>query len=137
MERKRIYITVKAYPTLSEKHDELVCTAGICEDGSWIRLYPLPFRKLKSCLCIRDSMIQEHINDGDIVIFNTKLTEKNGIFVVSFGSILVVKRVDFDTSNHVIILISASTAYEHRRLSGYELDNIKVAGRVVAYCHRL
>jgi len=46
MERKRVYITVKTYPTLSEKYDELVCTAGICEDGSWIRLYPLPFRKL-------------------------------------------------------------------------------------------
>jgi len=46
MERKLIYITVKTYPTLSEKYDELVCTAGICEDGSWIRLYPLPFRKL-------------------------------------------------------------------------------------------
>jgi hypothetical protein len=46
MERRRVYITVKTYPTLSEKYDELVCTAGICEDGSWIRLYPLPFRKL-------------------------------------------------------------------------------------------
>ena len=46
MERKRVYITVKTYPTLSEKYDELVCTAGICEDGTWIRLYPLPFRKL-------------------------------------------------------------------------------------------
>jgi hypothetical protein len=46
MERKKVYITVKTYPTLSEKYDELVCTAGICEDGSWIRLYPLPFRKL-------------------------------------------------------------------------------------------
>jgi hypothetical protein len=41
-----VYITVKTYPTLSKKYDELVCTAGICEDGSWIRLYPLPFRKL-------------------------------------------------------------------------------------------
>jgi len=47
MERKRVYITAKTYPTLSEKYDELVCTAGICEDGSWIRLYPLPFRKLE------------------------------------------------------------------------------------------
>jgi hypothetical protein len=41
MERKRIYITVKTYPTLSEKYDELVCTAGISEDGSW--KYPLDF----------------------------------------------------------------------------------------------
>lgn len=46
-ERKRIYITVKTYPTISEKYAELVCTAGILEDGSWIRIYPMPFRLLK------------------------------------------------------------------------------------------
>lgn len=45
-ERKKILISVKTYPTLSEKYDELVCTAGFLEDGSWIRLYPVPFRKL-------------------------------------------------------------------------------------------
>lgn len=43
---RRIFITVKTYPTLSEKYDELVCTAGILDDGSWARVYPLPFRKL-------------------------------------------------------------------------------------------
>jgi hypothetical protein len=48
VERKRVYITVKTYPTISGKYDELVCTAGILEDGSWIRLYPLPFRKLSN-----------------------------------------------------------------------------------------
>lgn len=42
----RILITVKTYPTLSAKYDELVCTAGFREDGSWIRIYPIPFRKL-------------------------------------------------------------------------------------------
>lgn len=46
-ERKRIYITVKTYPTIFEKYAELVCTAGILEDGSWIRIYPMPFRLLK------------------------------------------------------------------------------------------
>lgn len=45
-ERKRIYITVKTYPTISEKYAELVCTAGILEHGSWIRIYPIPFRQL-------------------------------------------------------------------------------------------
>lgn len=39
-------ITVKTYPTISKKYDELVCTAGVQEDGSWIRIYPMPFRKL-------------------------------------------------------------------------------------------
>ncbi|HET8828910.1 MAG TPA: hypothetical protein VFM79_06195, partial [Pelobium sp.] len=41
----KVLITVKTYPTLSAKYDELVCTAGFLEDGSWIRLYPIPFRK--------------------------------------------------------------------------------------------
>lgn len=46
MPRERILITVKTYPTLSRKHGELVCTAGVRADGSWIRLYPIPFRLL-------------------------------------------------------------------------------------------
>lgn len=41
----KILITVKTYPTLSAKYDELVCTAGFREDGTWIRLYPVQFRK--------------------------------------------------------------------------------------------
>ena len=47
-EKKRVYIVVKTYPTISEKYAELVCTAGILEDGSWIRLYPMPFRLLNN-----------------------------------------------------------------------------------------
>ncbi len=43
---RKVFITVKTYPTLSKKYDELVCTAGILDDGSWVRIYPLPFRKL-------------------------------------------------------------------------------------------
>jgi hypothetical protein len=45
-EKKRVFIVVKTYPTISGKYTELVCTAGVLEDGSWIRLYPIPFRKL-------------------------------------------------------------------------------------------
>lgn len=46
MQRERVLITVKTYPTLSKSHIELVCTAGLREDGSWIRVYPIPFRLL-------------------------------------------------------------------------------------------
>ena len=42
----RVLITVKTYPTLSETHTELVCTAGFREDGTMIRIYPVPFRML-------------------------------------------------------------------------------------------
>lgn len=41
----KVLITVKTYPTISKKYEELVCTAGFKEDGTWIRLYPIQFRK--------------------------------------------------------------------------------------------
>lgn len=41
----KVLIAVKTYPTLSTKYEELVCTAGFREDGTWIRIYPVQFRK--------------------------------------------------------------------------------------------
>lgn len=41
----KVLISVKTYPTLSAKYDELVCTAGFREYGTWIRIYPIPFRQ--------------------------------------------------------------------------------------------
>ncbi len=46
MAQERVLITVKTYPTLSRKYGETVCTAGVHEDGSWVRIYPVPFRRL-------------------------------------------------------------------------------------------
>lgn len=46
MAKAKVLIAVKTYPTISEKYNELACTAGFREDGSWIRLYPIPFRLL-------------------------------------------------------------------------------------------
>jgi len=46
MPKQRILITVKTYPTLSRKYGETVCTAGVREDGTWVRIYPVPFRRL-------------------------------------------------------------------------------------------
>src|SRR5665213_640522 len=46
MPKERVLITVKTYPTLSRKYGETVCTAGVREDGSWVGIYPVPFRRL-------------------------------------------------------------------------------------------
>jgi hypothetical protein len=43
----KVLIAVKTYPSLSSKYDELVCTAGFLENGNWIRIFPIPFRKLE------------------------------------------------------------------------------------------
>ena len=42
--KRRLLVTVKTYPNISEKYIELVCTAGLTEHGEWVRLYPVPFR---------------------------------------------------------------------------------------------
>lgn len=42
----RILVTVKTYPTLSKQYGETVCTAGLREDGTWVRIYPVAFRRL-------------------------------------------------------------------------------------------
>jgi hypothetical protein len=41
----KVLIAVKTYPTISTKYEELVCTAGFLEDGTWIRIYPVQYRK--------------------------------------------------------------------------------------------
>ena len=43
-ERKRMLIWGKSAPELSMKYYETVCTGAVLEDGTPIRLYPIPFR---------------------------------------------------------------------------------------------
>jgi hypothetical protein len=51
MERKKILIATKTYPSISTKYRETVCTAGVLLDDNeqpleWIRIYPIRFRQL-------------------------------------------------------------------------------------------
>jgi hypothetical protein len=40
----KVLIIVKTYPLPSMSYQEVVCTAGVLEDGSFIRLYPIDYR---------------------------------------------------------------------------------------------
>lgn len=42
----KVLITVTTYPLPSRSYDELVCTAGVLENGQWIRIYPVPLQFL-------------------------------------------------------------------------------------------
>lgn len=46
-EKKRVLLTVKAYPEKSKKYGACVCTAGITDNGDFIRLYPIPFETFR------------------------------------------------------------------------------------------
>ncbi len=41
---EKILVLVKTYPSPSRKYIETVCTAGIRENGSWVRIFPVPYR---------------------------------------------------------------------------------------------
>lgn len=43
---KRVLIVVRTYPTPARRGVEVSCTAGITEEGEWIRLFPIPYRFL-------------------------------------------------------------------------------------------
>lgn len=42
-----VLITVKTYPIPSSTYGELVCTAGLLDGESWIRIYPITYRFLQ------------------------------------------------------------------------------------------
>jgi hypothetical protein len=42
--KKKVLVTAKAEPVPSTKYGSAVCTAGITEDGEFIRLYPVQYR---------------------------------------------------------------------------------------------
>ena len=47
-EKKKVLITARTYPTPARKGVEVSCTAGITDQGEWIRLFPISYRFLES-----------------------------------------------------------------------------------------
>jgi len=46
-ERKRVLIAVRTYPTPARKGVEVSCTGGVTQEGEWIRLFPVPDRRMR------------------------------------------------------------------------------------------
>jgi hypothetical protein len=45
-QKRRVYVLVKAYPQPSQTYEETVCCAGVSENGEFVRLYPIRYRRL-------------------------------------------------------------------------------------------
>ena len=100
-------------------------------------IHPHKASGLKAVYVSGDSMTGEKIYNGDIVIFCPRLRSGDAVYVVSVGESLLVKRVDFDEADSTITLISANPYYPPRVLSGEELENVNIEGRVIACLHRM
>lgn len=72
MAEKRILIAVTTYPLPSRSYDELVCTAGFLEDGSWIRIYPVPLSFL--------NQVKKDVGFGKYTWITLDVKERNDDF---------------------------------------------------------
>jgi SOS-response transcriptional repressor LexA len=91
---------------------------------------------LKAITVRGDSMVDAQIFDGDYVLFDTSKIFGESIFVVSVGSTLLVKRVVKDEVKKTITLFSANSDYPPRVFTGDECDEVRIAGKVIAWWHR-
>ncbi|MDX2271030.1 MAG: hypothetical protein NW237_03645 [Cyanobacteriota bacterium] len=97
MERKRILIATKTYPSISRKYKETVCTAGVLLDNNdqpieWIRIYPIRFRDLSiDQQYPRWSIIEADIerNDKDYRVESYRIDDQ---------SIRVIRKIDTKNS---------------------------------------
>jgi SOS-response transcriptional repressor LexA len=96
-------------------------------------------KNLKAITVRGDSMIDAQIFDGDYVLFDTKDKLGENIFVVSVGTMLLVKRVVVDVLKKTITLLSANAAanYPPRIFTGNECEEIQIEGKVIAWWHRV
>jgi phage repressor protein C with HTH and peptisase S24 domain len=94
---------------------------------------------LKAVTVHGDSMIDARIFDGDYVLFDISNKLGENIFVVSVGNTLLVKRVVVDDVKGTITLFSANAAadYPPRIFSGNECEEVRIAGKVIAWWHKV
>jgi len=93
-------------------------------------------KTIKAVIVHGDSMTDEHIEDGDYVIFDTANKATECISVVSIDKTLLVKRVTYDGAAKTITLLSANKAYPPRTISGSDLETVKIEGKALVIIHK-
>ena len=81
-----------------------------------------------------DSMIDEKIFSGDIVVFSRGLISQEGIYVINYAGDLMVKKLAFDALNNRVDIISGNRNYPTRTV---DAELIEILGKVVGWIHRL
>jgi hypothetical protein len=149
-EKKRVLVTVKAYPEKSKKYGEVVCTIGLTDEGDWIRLYPIPFNVFSGrdglkkydwievdCKRAEEKLSRKEsyrIRDGSLKITDRSLSlikvkgranwvERNKILLSHISPSLEELRDNFDDDRTSIGLIKPAELLEF-----YKTDELKIYG---------
>ncbi len=99
-------------------------------------IYPYRSEKVRAVEVRGDSMTGIGLDDRDIVLFAPEEKTGDGVHVVSISSQLLVKRIHFDPSGQAVHVISENPQYPPRVLTGDELEQFRIEGKVVGWMHR-
>jgi len=97
-----------------------------------------PYRseKVRAVEVRGDSMTGIGLDDRDIVLFVPEARTGDGVHVVSISLQLLVKRIHFDAGGRSVHVISENPQYPPRILSGDDLEQFRVEGKVIGWMHR-
>lgn len=97
-----------------------------------------PYRseKVRAVEVRGDSMTGIGLDDRDIVLFVPEARTGDGVHVVSIASQLLVKRIHFDAAGKSVHVISENPQYPPRILSGGDLEQFRIEGKVIGWMHR-
>lgn len=79
-----------------------------------------------------DSMIDERIYSGDIVIFSRGLIRQEGIYVINYAGDVLVKKLAFDPLKNTVDIISGNKNYPVRTV---DAESVEILGKVVGWIH--
>ena len=79
-----------------------------------------------------DSMVGARIYSGDYVVFSRGMVSGEGIYVLSFGGDVLVKRIAFDPAGQTVTIISANPDYPPRTVDSAV---VRLLGKVVGWIH--
>ena len=95
-----------------------------------------PFSSLLAIEVVGDSMVDENINDGDIVVFSRGRISGDGLYVVVLGGIVAVKRLEFDGLTNSVRVISANKARGYAPVTiANDEGTYRILGKVTGWIH--
>lgn len=79
-----------------------------------------------------DSMIDENIFEGDVIVFARGIVEAEGLYVIALVDEVMVKRLSFDRINNKVTIISGNPKYDPRTV---DADAVTILGKVTGWIH--
>lgn len=99
-------------------------------------IFPYKAHQIKALIVKGDSMINARIFNNDIVFFSPEEKTGNGIFVISIGNEVFVKRIEFNPIDQLVRIISENEKYQPITVKAVDSDTLRINGRVIAVLHR-